>query len=249
MISSRNTTRKFILLITCVLLFLIIGRFFHIDERWCKSLLTETPLAVSGIIFIVLYVVLTSLIWLGPKDFFRITAALIYGAYVSTLLVYISEVINAFIFFTFSRKLGRGFVESRLRGKMRHIDETTADTSFWWIFAMRLFIVPFRFLDMGCGLSKISFAKYFSIVLIATPFRLFLFHPLTKTDRFRGRLFLFQYLLTLGFETVRNPSKLAEHFLENPWVLWMNFLYLVGAATVLFFLRRKKPSRQNLPTG
>ncbi|OGX38448.1 MAG: hypothetical protein A3D87_04715 [Omnitrophica WOR_2 bacterium RIFCSPHIGHO2_02_FULL_50_17] len=233
MISSRNTTRKFILLITCVLLFLIIGRFFHIDERWCKSLLTETPLAVSGIIFIVLYVVLTSLIWLGPKDFFRITAALIYGAYVSTLLVYISEVINAFIFFTFSRKLGRGFVESRLRGKMRHIDETTADTSFWWIFAMRLFIVPFRFLDMGCGLSKISFAKYFSIVLIATPFR----------------LFLFQYLLTLGFETVRNPSKLAEHFLENPWVLWMNFLYLVGAATVLFFLRRKKPSRQNLPTG
>ena len=233
MISSRNTTRKFILLITCVLLFLIIGRFFHIDERWCKSLLTETPLAVSGIIFIVLYVVLTSLIWLGPKDFFRITAALIYGAYVSTLLVYISEVINAFIFFTFSRKLGRGFVESRLRGKMRHIDETTADTNFWWIFAMRLFIVPFRFLDMGCGLSKISFAKYFSIVLIATPFR----------------LFLFQYLLTLGFETVRNPSKLAEHFLENPWVLWMNFLYLVGAATVLFVLRRKKPARQNLPTG
>ncbi len=233
MISSRNTTRKFILLLTCVLLFLIIGRFFHIDERWCKSLLTETPLVVSGIIFIVLYVVLTSLIWLGPKDFFRITAALIYGAYVSTLLVYISEVINAFIFFTFSRKLGRGFVESRLRGKMRHIDETTADTSFWWIFAMRLFIVPFRFLDMGCGLSKISFAKYFSIVLVATPFR----------------LFLFQYLLTLGFETVRNPSKLAEHFLENPWVLWMNSLYLVGVVIVLFLLRRKKPSRQNLPTG
>ena len=160
-------------------------------------------------------------------------SGIIYGPYISTLFVYIAEVINAFIFFQLSRKFGRGFVESKLQGKMKNIDEKIATASFWWIFAMRLFIVPFRFLDMGCGLSKISFAKYFSIVLIATPFR----------------LFLFQYLLTLGFETVRNPSKLAEHFLENPWVLWMNFLYLVGAATVLFFLRRKKPSRQNLPTG
>jgi uncharacterized membrane protein YdjX (TVP38/TMEM64 family) len=229
MISSRTTTRKFILLIACLFLFLVIGHFLSIDERWCKSLLTETPLVVSGIIFIVFYVVFTSLIWLGPKDFFRITAALIYGAYVSTLLVYISEVINAFIFFTLSRKLGRDFVEGKLRGRMRRMDEMTAATGFWWIFAMRLFIVPFRFLDMGCGLSKISFTKYFSIVLMATPFR----------------LFLFQYLLTLGFETLRNPSLLAEHFLENPWVLWTNFVYLAGAVIVLFLLRRKKSSPQS----
>lgn len=221
-----RTTRKFLLLIACAVFFLIIGRFWGMDERWCQSLLTGTPLAVSGIIFIILYVVLTSFIWLGPKDFFRITAALIYGAYMSTLLVYISEVINAFIFFTLSRRLGRDFVEGRLRGRMKRMDEMTAGSGFWWIVAMRLFIVPFRFLDMACGLSKISFAKYFSIVLVATPFR----------------LFLFQYLLTLGFATVRNPFRLAEHFLAHPWVLWINFIYLAGAVTVLLFLRRKKSS-------
>lgn len=219
----KSATLQFVLLVLLVVIFLNIGRFFHLDEEWYKSLLTGAPLALSGVIFVVLYVVVTSLVWLGPKDFFRISSALIYGPYISTLFVYIAEVINAFIFFQLSRKFGRGFVESKLQGKMKSLDEKIATASFWWIFAMRLFIVPFRFLDMGCGLTRIPFQKYFLIVLLGTPLR----------------LFLFQYLLSLGMDVVRDPVKLADHLSANPLVLWFNVAYLIGAVAVLFFLRKK----------
>ena len=219
----KNTSLQFILLIFLVVIFLNIGWFFHIDEQWYKSLLSGTPLVLSGVIFIVLYVVVTSLVWLGPKDFFRISSAIIYGPYISTLFVYIAEVINAFIFFQLSRKFGRGFVESKLQGKMKNLDEKIATASFGWIFAMRLFIVPFRFLDMGCGLTRISFQKYFLIVLLGTP----------------PRLFLFQYLLSFGMDVVSDPVKLADRLSANPLILWSNVAYLTGAVAVLFFLRKK----------
>ncbi len=221
--SRKRATLQFVLLVLLVVVFLNIGRFFHLDEEWYRSLLTGTPLVLSGVIFVVLYVVVTSLVWLGPKDFFRISSAIIYGPYISTLFVYIAEVINAFIFFHLSRKFGRGFVESKLQGKMKNLDEKIATASFWWIFAMRLFIVPFRFLDMGCGLTRISFQKYLLIVLLGTPLR----------------LFLFQYLLSLGMDVVRDPVQLADHLSANPLVLWFNVVYLVGAVVVLFFLRKK----------
>lgn len=219
----KNTTLQFALLIFFAVIFLNIGRFFHLDEQWYKSLLSGTPLAVSGTIFIALYVVVTSLVWLGPKDFFRITSAIIYGPYISTLFVYIAEVVNAFIFFQLSRKFGRGFVEGRLQGKMKELDEKIATASLWWIFTMRLFIVPFRFLDMGCGLTRISFRKYFLIVLLGTPLR----------------LFLFQYLLSLGLDVVRDPAKLAGHLTAHPLILWFNVVYLAGAVIVLSFLRKR----------
>lgn len=221
--SRLSTVVNFSLLIVCVIIFLNIGRFFQIDEAWYQSLLTGVPLLVSGGIFIILYVVLTSLIWIGPKDFFRLSSALIYGAYISTVLVYIGEVINAVIIFTLSRKLGRGFVESKLKGRMKQLDQTFADASFWWIFTMRLFVVPFRFLDMGCGLTPIPLRKYLLIVVTASPVR----------------LFLFQYLLTLGADMIRDPLRLAEHLADHPWILGMNFVYAVGIVFVLFLLKKR----------
>ncbi len=218
-----QSTLRFILLVVCIIFFLSIGSFFHIDETAYKSLLTGTPLVFSGIIFILLYVGVTSFIWWGPKDFFRLTSAVIYGPYISTVLTYIAELINAAIFFNLSRRLGRGFVENGLKGRMRQLDRATADTSFWWIFLMRLFIVPFRLLDLGCGLTGISFKKYFLIVAFASPFR----------------LFLFQYVLAMGVEMIRDPVQWAEHLIENPFILWFSLAYLIGTVIMVFLLKKK----------
>lgn len=223
--ASRNkTVFKFVLFIGLAVLFLSLGKVFHLDEQRYRIFLTETPLWVSGTVFVILYVVVTSLVWLGPKDFFRMTSAIIYGAYVSTVLVYIGEIINAAIFFMLARRLGRDFVASKLHGRMKQVDDAVADAGFWWIFLMRIFIVPFRFLDLGCGLTPISFRKYFLIVLLASPVR----------------LFLFQYMLTLGMDVIRDPLKLADHLSQNPFILWFTFAYLVGAVVMLAILRRRK---------
>ena len=137
----KSNTVKFVLFLLLILLFLVIGKIFPIDQEWCRSFLTGYSLLWSGIIFIVLYVVITFFIWLGPKDIFRITAAVVYGAYWSTLFVYAAEMTNVIVLFSFSRKLGRGFVESRLKGGMQRLDEIIATTSFWSIFFLRLFSV------------------------------------------------------------------------------------------------------------
>lgn len=167
---------------------------------------------------------MTFFIWLGPKDIFRITAALVYGAALSTLLIWTAEMINAVVLFSFSRNLGRGYVETKLGAGIRHLDQTIAETGFWQIFLLRLFpIIPLRFLDLGFGLSRISLKKYFTISLVGTPLR----------------IFVVQFFLVLGVETLMNPDLLQRYLLENKAVFWFSFVYLVGSVMTIFILKKK----------
>lgn len=227
----RNTTFKFTAFVILTVTFFCAGRYIHISRETYQSFLAGFPLALSGIIFVVLYVVVTTLIWLGPKDLFRITAALVYGAYVSTFLVWLAEMINAVVLFHLSRKLGRGFVEAKMRGRMARLDRAMAETGFWWIFWMRLFLVPFRFLDLGAGLTTIPFGRYFVIAAAASPLR----------------IFIIQYMLTLGADVIRDPYKLAARLLEVPFILWLNFSYVIGAVIFLLIFRRRSRRRQSAP--
>lgn len=117
------TLARFLILWILVILFLSAGKFFHFDPQLYQNLLGHFPLWLSAVIFIVLCVGITTFIWVGPKDIFLIVAALLYGPYVSTLLVYIVEMISLPIFFMLSRKLGRGYVEKKLKGGIK--DGTT----------------------------------------------------------------------------------------------------------------------------
>ncbi len=221
---ASNKVLKFFLLIFLIIFFLAIGSFFHFDVDSFKTFLSQFPPWITWIIYIVLYVVVTFFIWLGPKDVFRIAAAVIYGALISTLLVYTAEMFNCLVLFTLSRKLGRSFVESKLKGKMRRVDEAIADTSFWSIFFLRFFpIIPFRFLDLGFGLTKISLRKYFVISLISSPLR----------------IFFNLFFLSLGTEFILNPFKLQEYLWEHPYIMYLGFGYVVSSLFIIFILKRK----------
>ena len=221
---ASNKVFKFFLLIFLIIIFLAVGRFFHFDIDSFKAFLSQFPPWITWIIYIVVYVVVTFFIWLGPKDVFRITAAAVYGALISTLLVYTAEMINCLVLFTFSRRLGRSFVESKLKGKMRRVDEAIADTSFWSIFFLRFFpIIPFRFLDLGFGLTKISLRKYFVISLISSPLR----------------IFFNLFFLSLGTEFILDPFKLQEYLLEHPHIMYLGFGYVASSLFMIFILKRK----------
>ena len=217
----RNT--KFIIFVLLVILLTGIGRLFNLEESSFKPYLVNMPAALSGIIFVMLYVVLTTLIWLGPKDILRIFAGLYYGALLSTGLIWISEMINAVILFSLSRKLGREFVKDKLKGRMKRIDGLTEVSGYWWIFMMRVFLVPFRFMDIGFGLTKIPISKYLIIIFIASPIR----------------IFLFQYLISLGKEVYTNPQRLAEVLSHTPFLLQFSFGYLIGAVIFMFIFKRR----------
>jgi len=220
----KEYSSKFLLLVILAVLFLLGGKYFSIDQETCQNFLGNFPLALSAAVFVVLYIVVTSLIWLGPKDIFRIASAFIYGAFFSTLLVWIGEMGNVIVLFMLSRKLGRGYVEKRLKGGMKHLDETIAETSFWSIFFLKAFpIVPLRFLDLGFGLTKISLKKYFIISALGSPLR----------------IFFLQFFLSLGVETATNPYKMAEYLNENPLIWKICFFYCIGCFALIYFMKRK----------
>jgi uncharacterized membrane protein YdjX (TVP38/TMEM64 family) len=220
----KSNTFKALLFVFVLILFFAIGRYVTFDKEAFKAFFGNFPLGLSALIFIVSYVTLTFFIWLGPKDILRIVAAIIYGPYLSTALVWTGEMLNAAILFSLSRKLGRGFVESRIKGGFKRLDEAIAGKSFWGVFWLRFFpIVPFRFLDLGFGLTGISLKKYLSIAFLSSPLR----------------IFIVQLFLSVGVETILDPERLALYFESHPIVAVLCYGYLGGAVIAMLIWKAR----------
>lgn len=222
-VKSKSRLKFLVLLLGLVLLFFI-GRFFHFDATSLQSYLKKFPLYYCGLIFVILYVIVTFFIWLS-KDVFRFSAAILFGATLSTLLIWLAEMINAFILFYLARRLGREFVEDSLSAKFSHLDEKLGKTNFLWLFLFRSVpLIPFRFLDLGTGLTKISFRRYFLAVILGSPLR----------------IFWVQYALAgVGEAIFKNPYALAEYLLANKPLFLFSLIYLALVVVVARKLKHK----------
>ena len=203
---------KFLVLIIAILSLWFLGRYFHIDSENIQKSLGKFPIFYAGIIFVILYCLVTFFIWLS-KDVFRFVAAVSFGAYISTLLIWLAETVNAFVLFYFSRCLGRSFVENSLKGKYKNLDEKLARVNFFWLFMFRAVpLIPFRFLDLGTGLTRISFRRYVIAVILGSPLR----------------IFWVEYVLAgVGKSIFNNPYALSEYLLSNKTLFMFSLLYLI----------------------
>jgi len=215
---------KFLVLIISLILIWYLGRFFQIDTEALGKSLNRFPVLYSGIIYVVLYCVVTFFIFFS-KDIFWIAGALAYGPCLSTLLVIIAEAINAVILFHLARYLGRNFMEHHLKKKSENLDDRLANINFFWLFIMRLApLIPYRFLDLGVGLTRIHFRRYFAAVLLATPIR----------------VFWVQYILAVVGKNIFNkPGLLVDYLLQNKALFIFSFIYLVLVILAAFKLRHK----------
>ena len=215
-------------MILLVFLFLALSRFVHFDQQTFQTYLQGFSLFWAGLVFIVLYVGLTFLVWVGPKDVLRVVGALLFGPYISTLIVWVGEMGNACVMFSFSRHFGRGYVAERMPGNMRRLDEVIAEKSVWSIFFLKFFpVVPFRFLDLAFGLTRISLKKYLLISAVASPLR----------------IFVIQFFIALGVDTVLNPAKLSAYLQEHPTIFSAVGLYLAGAFVMIAVFKKKSAAR------
>jgi len=229
----RLRSEKFYLLLVLVVVLLLAGKLFHFEEDSFKAFFSQFPILFSSVVYVVSYVVLTSLIWLGPKDIFRIVGAVIYGPYLSTLLIWIAEMFNVTISFHLSRHLGREYVDRKLSGEWKKFDQWIVESGFVSLFLLRvIFVVPFRFLDMSIGLSKITFKKYLLIAFLGTPLR----------------VFIFQFILSFGVDVIRNPVLLAEKLIENK-VMWVVSLTYFFASLMIILILRAKARIKNKSTN
>ncbi len=219
----NNNKVRFVLFIITVFLLMAMGRFFHIDVGRLQLSLLKLPIFPAGLIFIALYVTVTFFIWLS-KDIFRITAALIFGPVLSTIFIFIAELINAFILFNFSRTLGRGFVAEQLKGNLRNLDEKLAGANFAWLFIFRAApLIPFRFMDLAAGLSRISLRKYLAVAVLGSA----------------PRIFWLQYILAAVGRGVFKPQVTVDYFMLDKPAFIFTLLYLVLVIAVLFKLKLK----------
>ncbi len=206
-------TQRFFLFIALIAGLWYLGRALHIDLVQIKAWLSQYPLWLSGSLFVLIYIGLTTVLWVGTIDIFRISGALLFGPYWSTLFVTLAEIGNATILFLLSRKLGREFIEQKFNLKEKHRQYAPDNAGFWTALVLRINpLVPFRFMDVGFGLTQLSFRKYFYAVVLGSPLR----------------IFWLQFVIAgMGEAVFRNPSAMVEYFRDNPAALALSFIYML----------------------
>jgi len=221
---ERRDKIKFIVFILTLFLIWHLGRFFHIDTGAIGNVLRKIPILYSGIAFVMLYVIITFFIWFS-KDVLRLMAAVLFGAALSTLFIWLAETINAFILFYLARNLGRGFLEESLKGPRKNLDTRISQLNFFWLFLFRAApLIPFRFLDLAGGLSSIPFRRYLAAVVFGSLLR----------------IFWLQYILScVGKSILDNPSVVVEYLVSNKNMLLFSLTYLILVVLVAVKLRSK----------
>lgn len=208
---SQSKLFKFLTLLFFLLLSWIFSQIFKFEITTTRAFFAEFSPFLSGIIFVILYVLLTTVILFGPRDIFRIAAAIIFGAKTSTLFVWIAETINAVVSFYLSRLLGREFVKEKLKDKFTQAEGAKGKIRSLQVFTLRINpLIPFRVMDLGYGLSTISLKRYFFISLIAS----------------LPRIFWLQYIIAgAGEKILTSPLSLIPYLVENQFLIVYSALY------------------------
>ncbi|MCF7894033.1 MAG: VTT domain-containing protein, partial [Candidatus Omnitrophica bacterium] len=207
-------TLRFILLIILIISLIFLGQFFSIGEDEISSFFQQFSLLWAAFFFIFFYIVGTFFIWY-LKDPLKIIGAILFGAYLSTFFIYLAEIVNSYIFFKISKSGGKTFFEKKLKGRSKKIYEKIGNLNLGWIFLVRAIpLVPYRVLDLGFGLSKLSFKKYLVVVLLAS----------------LPRIFWIQFILA----SLKDFSlqKAAVYFLNNSWIFLISIVYFVFTLVV-----------------
>jgi len=212
--SFDKNTRHFIAFLGIIAFCWFLGAYFHFDEDSFQKFLSKFPVSLSSFVFVFLYVLVTLLSWLA-KEILKPIGAVLFGAYLSTFLIWMAETINAIIVFGLSRKLGRGFVEKILGAKLEKIEDCVGSSGFWGLLALRAVpLVSFQILDLMAGLSKISWKKYFLIVLLGSPLR----------------IFWIQFILAgVGTAFLKDSTVLIDYLSKNSFIFILSFIYTMAA--------------------
>lgn len=225
---SRQNFLGFLLLLVFFVITWVAGRFFAVDVESYRRFLLKFPLIYSAAIFVILYVLVSFFLWF-TKDIFKVIGGLLFGAYLSTLLVWLAEMFNATILFNLARALGRDFVKGTLKGAGENLDKRIGRAGFWGIFSLRIIpLVPFRFLDVLAGLTGLRFRDYLLAAILGSPLR----------------IFWLQYILSaVGEGIFKEPQMLSRYLLQNPFIFILSFGYFIAAVILAVIL--KKPLKSD----
>ncbi len=121
-------------------------------------------LAVLGYMSLHLIVSLSMVIPITPLAF---ASGLAFGAVMGAVYLMGAIFVSTTVVFLISRYLGRGLLESFLRGKFRDLDAKIEKNGFKTVLFLRLIpVIPYGVFNYLCGLSKIRFKDYFAATFL-----------------------------------------------------------------------------------
>lgn len=212
---------RFIIFILLIIILIFISKSFSIDKEKMDAFFKKFPPVYSSLVFIALYVASNFFVTGDPKEILKLVSVFVFGVYLSTLLIYIAEIINATLFFHLSRFFGEEFMDRYLKGKFKHIYEKLGQMNLNWIFMLRLnILIPYRVLDTCFGISKISFRKYLAAVLIVS----------------LPRIFFLQYIVgVIGNFSFGNIMNVQMH----PAVAFLFVFYFIFSIIIIFKTKKR----------
>jgi len=214
----------FIFLIAAIILTWYVGRCFHLDTARIQAWLNGYPLFYGGMLYILLYVAI-SFFLVFAKDVLWFMAAILFGPFLSALFICIAETINACMLFYLARYLGKPYVEKSLSGRYKNFYERLSRIGFFWLFIFRAApLIPYRFLDLACGLTGMRFKKYLAAVVLGTPVK----------------MFWVQYILYgVGKSVLDNPYALVDYFVNNKALLLFSLIYIILVIMVVVKMKAR----------
>lgn len=223
----QSSTWRFILLLIILGVCWQLGSLFNIDQRVLKSWFDSIPLFIAGPLFVLAYVGLTFIIFIA-KDLLKIVGAVVFGAYTSTFLIWCAEMLNVFVLFHLSRRLGREFIIEKFRITDEQIASAERNTKIIQLFVFRSIpLIPFRFLDLGYGLTGVPFRKYLLIAAIASPVRIFWIQFILAG--------VGDAIMEQGLQ--HSMGLIADYFMNNMAAMQWSLVYLGVSAVVVIALK------------
>jgi len=180
----------------------------------------------GGILYALVYIAAT--VTLVPQTPFNLAAGFLYGTLWGSLLVSIASTIAATIGFLLARYCARDFVARRLGkyAKFESMDQAIEKNGFKLVLLMRLqpVFVPFAYLNIGLGLTRVSVADYMLGTLLGTL-------PGTILYAYVG-------------SAVQDISFFAFHALPSEtiasrWFFWMGLLAVTALCILLAHIARQ----------
>ena len=192
----------------------------NLNIEQLRGYLSSFPVVLSGLFFIFLYILTTTLVWIGPKDIFRLSGALLFGAYVSTVFITISEIVCGAIMFSLSRNMGQEYIQQKFHIPSEKLEKVKNRERLFSVFALKINILfPLRLIDLGYGLSKITLGRYLIISLFALPVR----------------IFFQQYILAIvGDSILTDVSSVIETMSQDSFIVMWSGFYILAVLTPTF---------------
>jgi uncharacterized membrane protein YdjX (TVP38/TMEM64 family) len=163
----RNKQKALTAIQVIIVITAIVGISWYFFSRYDAVNKDNIQAFVSGfgiwapIAYAALYIACSPIPFLAPT--FSAVGGLLFGAFKGTLIINVVATISAFVPFSLSRRLGRDWVESKLKGKKLDsiYQQSEGDKAFTFIVLLRLIpVLPWEIQNYVAGLTKVKIPTF-----------------------------------------------------------------------------------------